>query len=611
MVIEIPSDYKNEDIKHVRLGKWNEYGRYEKNSNGELKLVEKKEAPFSEYEKLISEGWKSLAKVPIDSKWTDGLSYSSPILKKHIEKDYNYGTIGGFNNLIFIDVDNVDLISITDEFFKDTKLIKTWSGKRHAVLRSDFGENKRLGCGIEIRSKNMQCVGVGSRGPNGEYYEDTNKKYFAWYPKNKIQQFINLVQNYKPNSNNRTFVVGENLDLSHSGEEYREILKLLKENKSKEEIFKHMENPKFEKWNTHGAKYEDYRERTYNRANEFLIKTKQPTQTDFINGGLKFWTIKDYEEYKPSKDYIIEGVMYPQENEMIYGQSGHFKSLDMLYRAICIASGRKYLGKFKIKKCPVAILSAENHKRVDKVRIKAIMRGLNLRKKDLPLYLLPREQCGDLLDKSFKAQVESFIIEKQIKVLFMDTINPLTPEIDDNKGKDVIRVFKEFIDPLIDSYNLTVVFLHHTDKQAKSFLGSTKFKANSDVTSMIDREDYGRYKIYNEKNREGEIGALEIGVEFINNNKGETKEIRFSLIKVTDQKGIKKIKRRTKEDIIEDKILTIASNATKTRKCFISYCQNVGSSATVDRVLKKLLAQRKLNKTNEGYIKVNQEASSL
>jgi hypothetical protein len=380
---------------------------------------------------------------------------------------------------------------------------------------------------------------------------------------------------------------------------------MIKNGKTKEEIFEHMKNPIFEKWNTHGEKYPQYRELTFERAKEYLVNTNQlpqPTQQININNsGLPFWTIRDYENYKPSRDYIIDEIMYPEEIEMFYGQSGHFKSLDMLYRAVCIVSGKKYLGKFKVKKCAVGIISAENHKKVDKIRLKAIMRGLKLRKKDLPLYILPRENCGDILEPKFKLGVKDFIAKKEIKVLFIDTINPVTPEVDDNKAKDVTRIFNEFFKPLIDEYKLTISFLHHTDKKATSFLGSTKFKANSDVVSCIDRTKLEpKYKIYNEKNREGEIGSLEVGVEFVNDKK-ETKEIRLNLINITEQKGIGTVKQKNKSQRMEEKILSIVSTKPITRGELIKFCDTLGSVAAMDRVLRDLVKNRRLSKSDEGY----------
>jgi hypothetical protein len=536
-------------------------------------------------------------KKPFEKEWQkNGYKYDNEEFNSHLEIG-NYGILLGHGNLICIDVDNRELISYFDEKCKDTLIIETGSGKRHVYYFCDVRKNKNIDGLGELRCNGVQTVGPGSIHPDtNKEYEILNDKPIKEISKEELDKIINI------NSKDKSFIVGENLDKSRSGEEFWECVHKIEDGKSKEEIFKHMENKKFEKWNTHGKSYPSYREKTYTAALNFSNKNKgQVQENEGEIDDLKFWTIRDYEEYKPSKNYIIDQIMYPNDIEMIYGQSGHMKSLDILYRAVCIVSGRKYVGKFKIKKCPVAIISAENHKKVDKHRLKAIMRGLKIRKKDLPLYILPRENCGDLLDDDFKKGVEKFVKKKEIKVLIIDTINPVTPEVDDNKARDVTRVFNEFFKPLVDKYKINICFLHHTDKQARSFLGSTKFKANSDVTSLIDRKKIESYTITNEKNREGEVNGLEIGVEFINDKNGETKEIKFELIKEIEEKGMKRIKKKTKSNKIENKIMSVMSSTPKPRHKLIEECSEVGSKATIDRVLKKLVKDKKLNNSDEGY----------
>jgi hypothetical protein len=130
-----------------------------------------------------------------------------------------------------------------------------------------------------------------------------------------------------------------------------------------------------------------------------------------------------------------------------------------------------------------------------------------------------------------------------------------------------------------------------------------KFRANSDVVYFIDRKGLEpKYTIYNEKNREGEIGSLEIGVEFIN-NKRETKEIRFTLLKQSEQRGIGTVKRKTKAQLFEEKILQIVSNTPISRGELIKQCNDIGSIPVMDKVLKELIRNKKLIKSDEGYTK--------
>ena len=66
--------------------------------------------------------------------------------------------------------------------------------------------------------------------------------------------------------------VGKSVDESMSGVEFHEIIGLLKDGKTKEEIFEYMKTHIFEKWNTHGEKYPQYKELTFENAKQFIIK---------------------------------------------------------------------------------------------------------------------------------------------------------------------------------------------------------------------------------------------------------------------------------------------------------------------------------------------------
>lgn len=309
--------------------------------------------------------------------------------------------------------------------------------------------------------------------------------------------------------------------------------------------------------------------------NASIIEKKKPE--------LNWMTIKDYEEYKSSKDYIIENLMFPAEIGMSYAPSSNMKSLSMMHMALCISSGKKYF-KFKVKPCAVGILSAENSIKTDKERLRKIMRGLGIRKKNIPLYILPRSQCGDILSLGFKESIFDFIREKQIKVLFMDTINPLTPEIDDNKAKDVTKVFREVFKILSDEYKIAVWFLHHTDKMGNSFLGSIKWKSNADTIFRIQRDGLSNvFRIYNEKNREGETNTLEIEIEFLE------KKINFKLLNESKPEIFKKVGRKSSQSkILKEKITIMLSKKPMSRGNIIKdfKLNKIKITSSLDNVLR-------------------------
>jgi RecA-family ATPase len=304
---------------------------------------------------------------------------------------------------------------------------------------------------------------------------------------------------------------------------------------------------------------------------------------------LKLLTIRDYEKHKISKDYIIKDVIYPSEINLAFGQSGHMKSFLALYKALCIASGRKYLGKFRTKKQPVAYMSAENHMDTDKERLFKLMRGLKIRSRKIPLYFIPRSMCKDVLEQKYFADLYFTLKEKGIKVLFLDTINPLTPSIDDNSARDVTGLFNNFLKPLVDNLGLTIIFLHHTDKKGSDFLGSTKWFANSDGVWRIERSELtNRVKIYNHKNRKGEQSVKEIQINF------SDKEITFDLV---DEGGIEKFSKKKKpsqKDFFMWKLKTIVKDTSlerlkiyqilKENECTIKTDKS-GKNSTLDRAI--------------------------
>ena len=287
--------------------------------------------------------------------------------------------------------------------------------------------------------------------------------------------------------------------------------------------------------------------------------------------------IQDLKNYKHKPKYIIQELLEENEICMGFGQTGGFKSFDMAYRMVCIASGKKVYGKYKTKPCPIAWLSAEDSIKTNKERVVKIMRGLKLRKK-IPLYILPRSDCGNLLSMGFKEAIFDFCKDKGIKVLVMDTINPLTPEIEDNKAKDVTKLFNDFLKPLSDIYNVAPVFLHHTDKLGRAFLGSTKWKANAENVYRFERKGIqSTYKIYHEKNKSGEAPVLEIGIEF------KEKEINFKLIDTSEAKVYSSKRKMSQAEFFKLKLNELVEDTETERKEIYEILIEAGVKINVDK----------------------------
>ncbi|MCD4771276.1 AAA family ATPase [archaeon] len=230
---------------------------------------------------------------------------------------------------------------------------------------------------------------------------------------------------------------------------------------------------------------------------------------------LEVLDLKAILSHKPSKKFIIKDFIYPSEICMKFGESGDFKSMICLNQCLCIASGKKFLGKFQTKKQPVLYLSAENHYDIDCERTRKMMRGLKIRSRKFPFHLIRRGECGDLMDSSFFERLAYKIRELKIGIVYLDTINPLTGSLDDNSARDVTSLFNKVLKRLADDLKVSVIFLHHTDKHGRGFLGSTKWFGNSDAVWRIRREKgTSRVSMYNDKDRGGEKSSKKIEIVF-------------------------------------------------------------------------------------------------
>lgn len=535
---------------------------------------------------------KPKTKKPLVSKkedWnTHPLNYEQA--NSEFEKGNNVGLIAGEKDFIVFECDSFELSQAVEQLLPETYCeasISDYGGftGRHYIFRIkgkydnlEIKDKKHYG---ELRANRQYIVispsvAVNKQGELKQYEVLSEVEEIPYVTKEQVKEVLKQFIIPKINVNGAKLSqellerINKYPDLkqlfetevekgARSEKEQELVDKLVARDFSKEEIFSIMGGCKIGKWN---EKPISYRQMTYNKAVQFVTNEKKEPFEEKVEP-LEVMTIQDYEKYKPDKNYIIQNLLFPKESGMMYAPSNSFKSLIALHMACCIATGKKFLGKFNTKINPVLMLSAEDSIEIDKTRIKNILRGIKSRKKDIPLYILPRNKCEDVLNPTFQRKLNRFIKDKGIKVLFLDTINPLTPEIDDNKGKDVTRVFNEFIKPLCDEYNVLVIFLHHTTKKenSNSFLGSVKWKANCDNVWRIQREKLERrIKFYNEKSKNGETETLEIEIEFLD------KEIKFRLLSSSSPEIYSKKNKLTQHEIFLMKLNELVADKKTDRK---------------------------------------------
>jgi len=270
-VSKIPIQLQNPDFNFVLLGKWNVW----KNKKTKERIVVSPE-DYSKYRE--NKEWIAQGKAPFEEGWEKkGYKFNDPKLLEHINKGFNYGVIGGYGNLIILDIDEPKLAEKLEPVLH-TYTIKTGSGGRHFYLSSEYNTNHVLINGLgELRAKNYQVVSAPCRHPNGNYYEIINTGKIHPITKISVKDVSELIQPYlrketTPNTPQENIAQ----DTSRSGLEYRKVLALLRERKSREEIYKIMEA--YSKWN---GSPEQYKTTTFEKAENFYLQEqelKNPTK---------------------------------------------------------------------------------------------------------------------------------------------------------------------------------------------------------------------------------------------------------------------------------------------------------------------------------------------
>lgn len=295
-------------------------------------------------------------------------------------------------------------------------------------------------------------------------------------------------------------------DNSRSGVEWRKLISLcrtkIREGKDSQTIKQesYSEMMVYDKWkNPH---HPNYREHQFAGAfNYALEQESKPTQTH-LHQELMLRSYQDFENIKPEKDYIVEKFIPPKSLIMVYSPPKNYKSIIIQYMCLCIVSGRPFLN-FKTKKQGVVISDKENHDQIIRDRWIKLRKGMKLRKKDYPLYYLNR-QTGDFLNEDFMQQLKEVIQENNIKLVVFDTMHR-HGDYDENSANDINKIYTKTFSPLIDEMGVSIIVLHHTNKDGK-YRGSIDLIGMCDnVLRIIKQGKSNGFTIINTDNRRGEL----------------------------------------------------------------------------------------------------------
>lgn len=189
----------------------------------------------------------------------------------------------------------------------------------------------------------------------------------------------------------------------------------------------------------------------------------------------------------PPPDPLIEGFIQEQEAICLYSEPNAGKSFLALDWALCVATGKAWLGVHEVKKGPVVYMAGEGGASLQ-LRVNAWMKhhdvdhihGAYFQTRPLPL----REE--DVLVE-IQEVLENFAIAErgageknmQPKLIVVDTLSQFLMGGDEN-GPDM-ALFVANCRRLSQDNNTAILIVHHTNKGGLQERGNTALRGNVDA----------------------------------------------------------------------------------------------------------------------------------
>ena len=205
-------------------------------------------------------------KKPFEPNWqkTANYEFDNPELLQHIAKGGNVGILTGVGNLVVLDLDNQEVSDVSDF---DTFAVQTGSNLKHFyfIVTEEIDSKKIKDIG-DLRAKKTQVVIPPSVHPKGPSYAVLKDLPIKQISKAELESHL---QRLRAEISSAKVAVKET-DKSRSGIEYRKVINIIGQGKTKEQVFEAMKDS--EKWK---EAHPQYRELTYSKALAFVENSKQ------------------------------------------------------------------------------------------------------------------------------------------------------------------------------------------------------------------------------------------------------------------------------------------------------------------------------------------------
>lgn len=263
-------------------------------------------------------------------------------------------------------------------------------------------------------------------------------------------------------------------------------------------------------WRDHA---EGTKEKLYAIVEKLATWSPEPYKSDF---GAVTWS--ELGTRTKAYDYLIQGILPARDRAMMYGEPGSGKSFVATDMSLSIARGIPYEGR-RVQQAGVIFCAFEGGRGFPN-RVEGYRQWHGLEVTDgIPFVMLTRS--ADLFGdeetmKKIQIEIEHWakiFLEMGIPLglVVFDTVSASGGTMDENHGSDVAKYLANG-KIIADSFNCTILYVHHVPKNGTTPRGSTKFTGDLETTFMVRADKDGMHDengrpirvVHLNKQREGE-----------------------------------------------------------------------------------------------------------
>jgi energy-coupling factor transporter ATP-binding protein EcfA2 len=189
-------------------------------------------------------------------------------------------------------------------------------------------------------------------------------------------------------------------------------------------------------------------------------------------------------DYSLSDFSYVDGFFGPGQFTYLTGHPGSGKSFLIYELALCLVSGRDFVGSKVNRRANVLLIDGEMGVARCGRRLKRMMRGgVEAYNGDFYLDTQGKFRLDDLRERT---DLIAWMIEHETDVLLIDSLTRVVShELEESDSKDMALVGQYFME-IKERTDCSIMVIHHSSKSSSPLRGSSELLAQADNTFMIE-----------------------------------------------------------------------------------------------------------------------------